>query len=201
MNILLRIGAYLFHPLLMPLLGTFFYFIITPRFVEQDLLLAKLMAVCIITFLIPLVTYFLLKNLHVVSSIQLEDVKERKVPLMLQSVLLLLVIKMVFDPYDNPELYYFFVAILFSAITALLLVFFKQKISLHQMGIAGVTMFLIALSVHFKVNLLVWIILLFIANGWVASSRLHTQSHTPVELVMGFFIGIVPQLIVLNFWL
>lgn len=201
MNIVLRIGAYLFHPLLMPLLGTLFYFIITPRFVEWDLLLAKLMAVCIITFLIPLVTYFLLKNLHVVSSIQLEDVKERKVPLMLQCVLLLLVIKMVFEPYESPELYYFFVAILFSAITALLLVFFKQKISLHQMGIAGVTMFLIALSVHFKVNLLIWIILLFIANGWVASSRLHTNSHTIAELVMGFFIGIIPQLILLNFWL
>jgi hypothetical protein len=201
MNTFLRIGAYLFHPLLMPLLGTFFYFIITPRFVERDLLLAKLMAVCIITFLIPLVTYFLLKNLHVVSSIQLEDVKERKVPLMLQCVLLLLVIKMVFSPYENPELYYFFIAILFSAITALLLVFFKQKISLHQMGIAGVTMFLIALSVHFKVNLLNWIIILFIANGWVASSRLHTNSHTPAELVLGFFIGVIPQIILLNFWL
>jgi membrane-associated HD superfamily phosphohydrolase len=185
----------------MPLLGTFFYFIITPRYVERDLLFAKIMAVCIITLLIPLVTYFLLKNLQVVSSIQLEDVKERKVPLMLQCVLLLLVIKMVFDPYDSPELYYFFVAILFSAITALLLVFFKQKISLHQMGIAGVTMFLIALSVHFKVNLLIWIVIMFIANGWVASSRLHTNSHTPAELVLGLFIGVIPQLVLLNFWL
>jgi hypothetical protein len=201
MNIFLRIGAYLFHPLLMPLLGTFLYFIITPRYVEAELLFAKLMAVCIITLLIPLVTYFLLKNLHVVSSIQLEDVKERKVPLMLQCVLLLLIIKMVFDPYENPELYYFFVAVLFSAITALLLVFFKIKISLHQMGIGGVTMFLIALSVHFKVNLLIWIIIIFIANGWVASSRLHTNSHSPAELVVGFFVGIIPQLILLNFWL
>ncbi|KAA3625223.1 MAG: hypothetical protein DWP94_01470 [Flavobacterium sp.] len=201
MNIFLRIGAYLFHPLLMPLLGTLLYFIITPRYVEPDLLFAKIMAVCIITLLIPLVTYFLLKNLHVVSSIQLEDVKERKVPLMLQCVLLLLIIKMVFDPYENPELYYFFVAVLFSAITALLLVFFKVKISLHQMGIGGVTMFLIALSAHFKVNLLVWIIIIFVANGWVASSRLHTESHSPAELVVGFFVGVIPQLILLNFWL
>ena len=88
MNVFLRIGAYLFHPLLMPLLGTLIYFVVTPRFVDRDLLLAKLTAVCIISFLIPLVTYFLLKNLHIVSSIQLEDVKERKVPLMLQCLLL-----------------------------------------------------------------------------------------------------------------
>ena len=201
MNVFLRIGAYLFHPLLMPLLGTLIYFVVTPRFVDRDLLLAKLTAVCIISFLIPLVTYFLLKNLHIVSSIQLEDVKERKVPLMLQCLLLLLIIKMVFNPYDSPELYYFFIAVLFSAISALILVFLKQKISLHQMAISGVAMFVIGLSVHFKVNLLVWIILLFFANGWVASSRLHTNSHTPAELIMGFFLGVIPQLILLNFWL
>jgi hypothetical protein len=201
MNTFLRSGAYLFHPLLMPLLGTLLYYIITPRFVEPQLLGAKLMAVCIITFLIPLVTFFLLKNLRIVSSIHLEEVSERRVPLMMQCILLLLIIKMVFDPYDNPEVYYFFVGILFSALTAVLLVFFKVKISLHQMGIAGVTMFLIALSAHFKVNLLLWIIALFIANGWVASSRLHTESHSPAELIIGFFIGVIPQLILLNFWL
>ena len=126
---------------------------------------------------------------------------ELKIPLMLQSILLLLIIKMVFDPYDSPELYYFFVGILFSALTALILVFFKIKISLHQMGIAGVTMFLIALSAHFKVNLLLWIIALFVANGWVASSRLHTESHINSELIIGMFIGLLPQLILLNFWL
>jgi len=69
------------------------------------------------------------------------------------------------------------------------------------MGIAGVTMFIIALSVHFKVNMLVWIGLFFLANGWVASSRLHTNAHTYPELIMGFFVGLIPQLLLLNFWL
>ena len=108
---------------------------------------------------------------------------------------------MVFGPFDSPELYYFFVGILFSTITALLMVFFRFKISLHQMGIAGVTMFLIALSVHFIVNALLGIGVFFIINGWVASSRLHTKSHIYPELIVGFFIGLLPQLILLNFWL
>ena len=69
------------------------------------------------------------------------------------------------------------------------------------MGIAGITMFLIALGVHFKVNVLIAIGLLFIANGWVASSRLHTHSHNYPELIAGFFVGVLPQLIMLNFWL
>lgn len=201
MNFILRFAAYLFHPLFMPLLGSLLYYGITPRYIEPDIMQARLFAVSIITLFIPVITFFLLKNLGLISTIHLKNVGERKIPLMIECLLLLLIIKMVFDPYDSPELYYFFVGILFSTLTTLLLVFLKFKISLHQMGIAGVTMFLIALGVHFKVNVLLAIGMFFIANGWVASSRLHTNSHTSPELIAGLFIGVLPQIIMLNFWL
>ncbi|WP_339695574.1 hypothetical protein [uncultured Marixanthomonas sp.] len=201
MDRFLRLGAYLLHPLLMPTLGTILYFIFTPRYIEMDLMRAKLFAVAIVTLLIPIITFFLLKNLGIINSIHLETIKERKVPLMIQCILLLLIIKMVFDAYDSPELYYFFVGILFSAIAALLMVILKVKVSLHQIGIAGITMFLIVLSIHFKINVLPWISAFFFFNGWVASSRLHTESHSYLELIIGFFIGLIPQLIVVNFWL
>ncbi|MDX1461910.1 MAG: hypothetical protein R3359_02550 [Marinirhabdus sp.] len=201
MNGFLRLGAYVLHPLLMPVLGTIFYFLHTPRFIDPEMARSLVVAVAIITIFIPIVTFFLLRNLGIISSIHLVQVQERRVPLMLQSLLLLLVIKMVFDPYDSPELYYFFVGILFSSMTALILVFFKFKVSLHQMGIAGVTMFLIALSAHFQINLLLWVCLFFIANGWVASSRLHTESHNYPELVAGLCIGLLPQLVLVNYWL
>lgn len=201
MNYFLRFGAYLLHPLLMPLMGAFLYYLITPRFIEPEIIRTKLYAIAIITLFIPIITFFLLKNLGVVQSIHLKEVKERRVPLMIQCSLLLLIIKMVFDPYESPELYYFFVGILFSGITALLLSFFQFKVSLHQMGIAGVTMFLIGLSVYFKVNMLLWIAFFFFCNGWLASSRLHTRSHTYPELIAGFFVGLIPQVLMLNFWL
>lgn len=201
MNFFLRFAAYLFHPLLMPLLGVALYYGITPRFMEPEIMQTRILAVAIITLFIPVVTFFLLKNIGIVTSIHLKTVEERKLPLMIQCLLLLLIIKMVFDPYDSAELYFFIVGILFSAISALIMVFLKFKLSLHQMGIAGVTMFAVALGVHFKVNLLLVMSLLFIANGWVASSRLHTRSHTYPELIIGFFTGIIPQLILLNYWL
>jgi len=197
----LRIGAYVLHPLLMPLFGALIYFVITPRFIDSEIIRARLFAIVIITLIVPIVFFMLLKNLGWISSFELHNVNERKIPLMLQCLLLLLIIKMVFDPYDSSEMYFFFVGVLFSTISALLLVIFKIKISLHQMGVAGVTMFIIALSVHFKVNMLVWIGLVALANGWVASSRLHTNSHTYPELILGFFVGLIPQLLMLNFWL
>lgn len=201
MNIFLRTGAYVLHPLLMPVVGVILYFVVTPRYIEAGRWQSITLAVSILTICIPIVTFFLLRNLRIVSSLHLENISERKVPLMIQCALLLLIIKLIFDPYESPELYYYFVGILFSAMSALFLVFFKVKVSLHQMGIAGVTMFLIVLSVHFKINMLWWLCFFFIANGWVASSRLHTESHTYPELIAGFFIGLVPQLLLVTFWL
>lgn len=201
MKMFLKIASYIFHPLLMPLLGTVLYFGVTPRYVEPELVRAKLLAIAIITIFIPIVIFFLLKNIKVVDTIYLKEVKERKFPLMIQCILLLLIIKMVFDPYDDREMYYFFVGILFSTFSALVLVFFKIKASLHQMAVAGVLMFLVGLSAHFKINLLVTISFFLFANGWVASSRLNSDAHTYPELGAGFLLGAMPQLILFSLWL
>ena len=201
MRLFLKAASYIFHPLLMPLLGTALYFSVTPRYVEPELLRAKLLAIAIITIFIPIVIFFLLKNIRVVDTIYLKDVKERKFPLMIQCILLLLIIKMVFDPYDDREMYYYFVGILFSAFSALVMVFFRLKISLHQMGAAGILMFLVGLSAHFKINLLVTISFFLFVNGWVASSRLNSDAHTYPELGIGFMLGAIPQLILFNLWL
>jgi hypothetical protein len=185
----------------MPLLGTFLYYFITPRYIEPEIIQLKLLAIIIITLLVPLVSFMLLKNLAIVSSMYLEDVNERKAPLIIQCLLLLLILKMVFNPYDSIELYYFFVGILFSTISAFMLTILKFKASLHMMAVAGVTFFVLALSAHFGKNLIFILSLLFIVNGWVASSRLDAKAHTPAELIVGFFTGLIPQIIMLNFWL
>lgn len=201
MNLFLKSASYIFHPLLMPLLGVILYYNVTPRYVDTEIVRAELLAITIITVLIPLVVFFLLKNLGAVETIYLRNVKERKFPLMIQCILLLLIIKMVFDIYDDPELYYFIVGILFSTFSALIMVFFKVKISLHQMGVAGILMFLVGISAHFKINLLVSISFFLFVNGWIASSRLNAKAHDYRELMLGLFIGALPQLILFNFWL
>lgn len=201
MKLFLKTASYIFHPLLMPLLGTILYFSVTPRYLEPELMRANLFAIAIISIFIPIVVFFLLKNLGVVETIYLKEVKERKFPLMIQCILLLLIIKMIFDPYEDPELYYFFVGMLFSAFSALVMVIFKLKVSLHQMGVAGLFMFLVGLSAHFKINLLVTISFFLFVNGWVASSRLNSDSHTYAELGIGLLLGVLPQLILFNMWL
>ncbi len=83
MNIFLRIGSYILHPLLMPLIGTVVDYLITPRYIDPELIRTKLFAITIVTLIIPVITFFLLKNLKIVRSIHLNEVGERKIPLMI----------------------------------------------------------------------------------------------------------------------
>ncbi len=201
MNFFLRSVSYILHPLLMPLLGAIIYFSTAPRFIPIEIIRAKVFGLIILTILIPIVLFFLLKSTGTITSIHLENVKQRKIPLLLQSILLIVVIKMVIDVYHYPELYFFFLGILFSSLSAIFMVLFNIKASLHMIGISGITMFTIALSIHFGLNLTILIAMLMIFNGLVATSRLHCKAHSNLELILGFLIGIIPQLTLANFWL
>ena len=201
MNYFLQSASLIFHPLLMPLIGVGLYFKLIPKFIEPEIIIIKTYAIIIITILIPLISFFLLKNSGLVKSINLKEVKERKYPLMIQIILIFIIITRVFTKYHHPELYYFFIAVAVSSLVALILVIVNFKVSLHQMGIAGVTMFLIALSIRFTENYLFEISLFFLINGWVASSRLETKSHSISELIIGLIVGVFPQFIILNYWL
>ncbi|TSE09745.1 hypothetical protein [Aquimarina algiphila] len=201
MNFFLRSVSYILHPLLMPLVGAIIYFKTAPRFFPDEIIRAKVFGLVVLTILIPIVLYFLLKSLGTISSIHLENVKQRKIPLLLQSILLIVVIKMIIDIYHYPELYFFFLGILFSSLSAVFMVLFNIKASLHMIGISGITMFTITLSIHFGVNLTLLIAALMISNGLVATSRLHCKAHSNLELILGFLIGVIPQLTLANFWL
>ena len=201
MNYFLRSASFIFHPLLMPLISVGAYFTLAPRFNDFEIVFFKAYAIIIITVIIPLISFLVLKVLGLVKSIDLKEVTERKYPLMIQIILIFIIINKVFSIYQNPELYYFFVAVLLSTLAALALVVFNIKASLHQMGVAVVPFFLIGLSVHFSENYLFAIGLFFFINGWVASSRLATKSHSTSELIIGFFIGALPQVVMLKYWL
>ncbi|MFD2564018.1 hypothetical protein [Aquimarina rubra] len=201
MNFLLKSISYIFHPLLMPIAGSVIYFVTAPRFIPKNIVQAKILGLVVVTILIPIVLYFLLRTMGLITSIHLEDVKQRKIPLLLQSLLLLLVIKMIIDVYNYPELYFFFLGALLSSLSAIFIVFFDIKASLHMMGSGAVTMFTIALSIHFEMNLILLIAAMIAANGLVATSRLHFKAHTNLELILGFLVGVIPQLTLVNFWL
>lgn len=70
-----------------------------------------------------------------------------------------------------------------------------------MMAISGLTVFVIALSLHFQIQNTFVIAFLILINGFVASSRIEMKAHTTKELIIGFFLGSIPQLLILFLWL
>ena len=70
-----------------------------------------------------------------------------------------------------------------------------------MIGSAGFFMFAVALSIHFKININGTIALMCVIIGAIATSRLHLKAHTNPELIIGFIVGLMPQLVLLNYWL
>tara|TARA_R100000789_G_scaffold99481_1_gene106124 strand:+ start:1221 stop:1826 length:606 start_codon:yes stop_codon:yes gene_type:complete len=201
MRFLLKSASFIFHPLWLPLAGSFLYFIFTPRFFPEGVVQAKLLAIAILTIFIPIVFYFLLKNLGKAHSVFLVDVKERKWPLIFYSILITMVLNQILNAYNYAALYYYFTGILFATIIAFVLVVFKLKASLHMMGLGGLLVFLIGISLNFKIDLTYTISFLILALGLTASSRIYYKAHTINELVLGLACGMITQVMVLNLWL
>ena len=200
-NKLLKSISFIFHPLLMPLVGILLYFSKSPRYFPVQIIKAKLISLAILTIILPILIFYLLKTLGKAKSIYLSTTKERILPLALNCIIILIIIVRLFPSSEIIELYFFFVGILLSTLACLILVLLKFKASIHMVAIAGVLMFAIALSIHFSININGSLAILTILAGAVATSRLHLKAHTYRELVIGFFIGFIPQLLMINYWL
>mgnify|MGYP000530359101 FL=1 len=201
MDKLLKSISYVFHPLIMPLLGVIFYFSKSPRYIPFDIIQAKMVSLFILTVILPILLYLLLKTVGVVNTINLETTKERIYPLLLNGIVILIVLQRILTPTQAIELYFFFVGILISNMACLLLVIMKFKASIHMIAVSGVFMFFIALSIHFSININGTLALMCIIMGAIATSRLHLKAHTYKELILGVFIGFIPQLILVSYWL
>lgn len=201
MDRILKSTSLIFHPLIIPLLGVLFYFSKSPRFIPEEIVKAKIISIFILTVILPVLLFFLLKTLGKVNSIYLKTTEERIYPLILNCIVILIVIQRIITQSQIIELYYFFIGILISTMACLMLAIFKFKASIHMISISGLFMFFINLSIHFSINIIGTLALMSIITGAIATSRLHVKAHTYKELIFGVFIGMIPQLILVSYWL
>jgi hypothetical protein len=160
-----------------------------------------LFQILIITILVPILFFMLLRSTGHVKSIMVHETSQRKIPLILQCFLYILLVKRSIVIMRYPELHFFFLGALFSTILALIASLFKIKASLHMMAISGFTVFVIGLTIHLQMQNPYWTALMVFLTGIVASSRLAMEAHTNKELLLGLALGIFPQMLFLYLWL
>jgi uncharacterized membrane protein len=198
---LLPVFSYIFHPIFISLYGTLFFFSIAKNFYYAPQIYVTLLQVVIITLLLPLSMYFLFRFLGMLQSFTEASLKERRMPIAIQALLLLLLIKYSISKEVFTELYYFFLGGFISAVLVLVVVLLKFKASLHMMGISALTAFIFGLCKYYELDYSYSVGICIICMGAVASSRLYKKAHSPIELVAGIAIGFLPQILLFSYWL
>ena len=201
MKKILPFFSYLFHPIFIPLLGTVFYVLLDAHYFSLPQYLILFLQIIIITILLPVAFFYLLRTFGKIESVMLSDISQRKIPLLLQLMLFAVLIEKSITIDRFPSLYFFFIGGLLSTFFAFILLYVKFKASIHMIGISSLTVFIIGLSIHNQINTINTVTFFVIMNGVLASSRLVMEAHSKKELLVGFLCGVIPQSALLYFWL
>ena len=195
-----KILSFVFHPVLMPTYAILLLLYFSKMFsqfmpIEQKTHLINL--TLIFTLLLPLLGVFLLKKLKIVSSIYMENQKERKWPLLIAISSYYLLFRMFEFLYIHPII----IKLVLGAILILFLAVIISnfwKISLHMLGIGGVFGAFLAFQYLFGGKLFL-IILLLLCSGLVAYARINENAHTLKQVYLGFLVGACAELLIFYF--
>lgn len=196
---ILPVFSYLFHPIFVTLYGVLLYFYITEGYFFDAQIYLTVIQVTILTILLPLSLYFLFISLGFIKSFTEANLKERRLPIAIQAILLFILLKFSSNLNEIPELYFFILGGFTSSVIALLLTLMRFKVSLHLIAVASLTTFVYAIGVYQSISLLFIISMLIVLTGIVASSRLYMKSHSNIELFIGTLVGVGCQVIYWGF--
>lgn len=194
MKAFLRFWSYLFNPLFIPSLVSLWYFLFV-SFSDGAIIELKMYLILILTAVIPMLIFAVLKLLGIVQSVHLPHIKERITPLAAYAILLLILIRGGFKDGLHVPLYYFLIGVLIATIIAAVLAIVKYKMSLHMMGIGGAIGFALMLHASVEIPSILSIAALFIIAGLTGTSRLSMKAHVGHELLFGFFTGLITQIV------
>ena len=102
--------SYVFHPIFISIYGTILYFLLTQNIKLEAKVYLSLIQVFILTILLPISFYMLLKTLKKVKSFTEATIEERKLPLFIQILLLYCLLNFTILNSHFPELHKFFQA-------------------------------------------------------------------------------------------
>jgi len=188
--------SYVLHPLFIPTYFFLYLMQVLPfEFVgiTDWQLKMRLFSVAWLTAFFPAFAVFLLWRLKLSDSIFLRTQKERIIPYVITMFFYWWMYYLSRNFTDQPIALKFFYLGIFVASAIGMTVNNFMKVSLHAMGIAGLTTAIILVSVFYPVNNALWVLLAVLLTALVMSARLVVSDHSKKELLVGLFIGVCTQ--------
>ncbi len=189
--------SYIFHPVFVPVYLVAFLLYVQPFLFagisgkQKGLILIQ--AVLMYTFF-PLVAVGLLKALKFISSFKLEDRKDRIIPFIISNIWYFWLWYVWRNLPEIPDAFRVFAMGVFLASAIGLLFNIYMKISMHAIALGVVLTFLCVLALTHHISN-VYLVLAFLAAGWVSSARLILNDHHPAEIYWGLATGFLAILL------
>jgi len=181
------------HPIVLPTAGAFLYFIFITQQFEKRLQLIILGLIFILTYIVPILLLFFLKNFGFIKNFQVSTIKERRVPVIFMIFILYFLGNTIIQIPMIRNLGILFYGTSLSLICIYILFSAKLKSSLHLVSMGNMLGFFLIMTNINNLSILFIIIPLIFLSGILASSRLYLKAHTPIELLIGFFLGFISQ--------
>ena len=191
-----KIVSTVLHPINMPTVGILLYFILMDVRMSKRQRLTLLAIVFTATYIIPILLLITLKTIGLIKSYNASSITERKFPVIFMIVLFFFIGKILNQTHITREISYLFFGTSLALSLVYILFITKLKTSLHLLSIGSALGFFLVLQTIHNISITPLIAVFFLLAGVLASARLHLKAHTPTEVYLGFFMGIVFQFIV-----
>jgi len=140
------------------------------------------------TLVLPLASLYVLKLKKWITDFSISDQKERRFPLMLQSLFALLA-AFILQKVSAPLI----LALYFNGISIFLLICAalstKWNISTHLAGVGGLIGLLLAVSLKWMLDMRLILAILIILASVISASRIAGKSHNPAQVYAGLALG------------
>ena len=194
-----QLFSYIFHPLFIPVIATWYLAFIHQGYftgiAPHDKLLITL-RVAVNTILFPGVTVLLLKAVGFIKSIFLKTQRERIIPYVAANLFYFWMYLVFRSQPEVPEVLTSFIFGVFLSSSAGLLANTYFKISMHALAmgaLSGLLLIIIFSGPPYGVFLAAMSV--FLLTGFVSTSRLIVSDHQPFDIYSGIFLGILCQFI------
>jgi len=187
------------HPVLMPtyalwiLLNYNTYLKYTTTAIEQLVLFA---IVIVNNLLAPLIITYILIRRGWIRSFEMDTKEERLIPFAANAALLLTSYYLM-EQLLLPKVYSLLLLGAAVSVVLAILINLKWKISIHMIGIGGMTGILFGLSTFLFVDLRMPVIFCLLTAGVLGTARLTLDAHTPAQLYARFGVGFASEFLLL----
>lgn len=189
--------SYVFHPVFMPVLLAVVIWRIQPAAfagMSGKTLILRLVTMVMLTIFFPLFTVALGKVLGFVQSVHMRVSRDRVIPL-IATMIFYFWLQQVFSHLpDIPKIINILVLGSFWGIILLFMASIFFKVSMHTTAAGGAIGIMTVLLFLSPFNMLAALFTTILIGGLVGTARLILREHTPFELWVGYFIGLIVQL-------